>query len=257
MSPAKRNPSAPSPPAPTLSRLLYVDDDPTLTLLTRISLEKVGGFTVMTCASGGEALTAVEAFAPDVILLDVMMPGMDGPATLAALRRLPALAEVPVIFMTAKVQDDDMTRYRELGAADVIGKPYDPVKLPELVRAIWQRCRGVSDLGRLEQLLAAVGESEFRRLIETFLVDLSRRIGLMAGLRDAGDHAQLERVAHSLKGTAGSYGLDAVSDLAARVEAVSGGGDAGAIAHALAALDAGITASAAQLRARFGLGAGA
>jgi len=255
MNPGKRSPSLPS--APTLSRLLYVDDDPTLTLLTRISLEKVGGFTVMTCASGGEALAGVEAFAPDVILLDVMMPGMDGPATLAALRRLPALAEVPVIFMTAKVQDDDMTRYRELGAADVIGKPYDPVRLPDLVRAIWQRCRGVSDLGRLEKLRDAVGDAEFRRLLETFLIDLSRRIATIAGLRDAGDHAQIERMAHSLKGTAGSYGLDAVSDLAARVEAVSARGDGPAVAHAVTALDAGIQASAAQLRAHFGLGAGA
>ena len=244
------------PSAPTLSRLLYVDDDPTLTLLTRISLEKVGGFTVMTCASGGEALAGVEAFAPDVILLDVMMPGMDGPATLAALRCLPALAEVPVIFMTAKVQDDDMARYRELGAADVIGKPYDPVKLPDLVRAIWQRSRGVSDLGRLEKLREVVGDAEFRRLVETFLIDLSRRIATIAGLRDAGDHAQIERMAHSLKGTAGSYGLDAVSELAARVEAVSARGDGPAIARAVAAHDAGIQASAAQLRAHFRLGAG-
>jgi CheY-like chemotaxis protein len=133
-----------SPPEPSLSlsRLLYVDDDPTLTLLTRISLERVGGFTVKTCASGAEALAVVEAFAPDLILLDVMMPVMDGPATLRALREIPALDAVPVVFMTAKVQDAEMARYRELGAADVIGKPYDPVKLPDVVRAIWQRSRG-------------------------------------------------------------------------------------------------------------------
>jgi DNA-binding response OmpR family regulator len=71
-----------------------------------------------------------------------MMPGLDGPATLQALRRMPALDRVPVVFMTAKVAGDEVARYRELGAADVIGKPYDPVKLPDLVRAIWQRCRG-------------------------------------------------------------------------------------------------------------------
>jgi len=133
---------SPSEPSSSLSRLLYVDDDPTLTLLTRISLERVGGFTVRTCASGTEALSVVEAFAPDLILLDVMMPVMDGPATLRALRELPSLDLVPVVFMTAKVQDAEMARYRELGAADVIGKPYDPVKLPELVRAIWERSRG-------------------------------------------------------------------------------------------------------------------
>jgi len=133
---------SPSEPTLSLSRLLYVDDDPTLTLLTRISLERVGGFTVKTCASGTEALAEVTAFGPHLILLDVMMPGLDGPATLQAFRRMPTLDAVPVVFMTAKVTGDEVARYRELGAADVIGKPYDPVKLPDLVRAIWQRCRG-------------------------------------------------------------------------------------------------------------------
>jgi CheY-like chemotaxis protein len=248
MSPAK-----PSASEPTLSRLLYVDDDPTLALLTRISLERVGGFTVKTCSSGTEALAEVEAFAPDLILLDVMMPVLDGPATLQALRRLPGLADVPVIFMTAKVQGDELARYRELGAADVIGKPFDPVKLPELVRAIWQRCRGVSDVARLDMLRNAVGDAEFRRLLGTFLVDLSRRRESMAGLAAGGDHAGLERAAHTLKGTAGSYGLEMVSDLAARLEAASARRDDAAIAGALDALGAGIEASAAQLTARFGL----
>lgn len=141
MSPSRSQATADA-SAPGLSRLLYVDDDPTLTVLTRISLERVGGFTVKTCASGVEALEVIDAFAPDLVLLDVMMPVMDGPATLRALREIPAYADIPVVFMTAKVTNDDMARYLELGAADVIGKPYDPVKLPDLVRAIWERCRG-------------------------------------------------------------------------------------------------------------------
>ena len=106
MNPGKRSPSLPS--APTLSRLLYVDDDPTLTLLTRISLEKVGGFTVMTCASGGEALAGVEAFAPDVILLDVMMPGRDGYDVLAVLKGDPATCDIPVVLLTAKATDQEV-----------------------------------------------------------------------------------------------------------------------------------------------------
>jgi CheY-like chemotaxis protein len=253
MSPAERRTSEANPSAPTLSRLLYVDDDPTLTLLTRISLERVGGFTVKTCASGIEALAEVEAFAPDVILLDVMMPGMDGPATLEALRRMPAFADTPVIFMTAKVQGDDMTRYRDLGAADVIGKPYDPVKLPELVRAVWQRCRGGTDTARLDKLREALGETEFRRLLDTFLIDLSGRLAAMLALRDAGDHAGLERAAHSLKGTAGSYGLELVSDLAGRLEAACLRADADAARRAVDALEAGIRTSTAGLTAQFGL----
>jgi two-component system OmpR family response regulator len=249
------NPGKPSAPplAPTLSRLLYVEDDPTLTLLTRISLERVGGFTVKTCASGAEALAEVEAFAPDLILLDVMMPGMDGPATLAALREIPALAHVPIVFMTARVQGDEVARYREIGAADVIGKPYDPVKLPELVRGIWERCRGPVDLARLEQLRTVVGEAEFRRVAETFMADLERRIAAMAQLNAAGDHAALVVEAHTLKGTAGSYGFAGVSTLAKQLETACAGGDGAAVADALDALGVGIRESTARVAESFGL----
>jgi len=83
----------------------------------------------------------VTGFAPDLILLDVIMPGMDGLATLEALRRLPPSLETPVVFMTAKVQAQEVARYRQLGAADVIAKPFDPMTLSDSVRAIWRRIR--------------------------------------------------------------------------------------------------------------------
>jgi CheY-like chemotaxis protein len=127
--------------SPTLSRVLYVDDDPTLTLLTRMSLERVGGFTVQTCTSGAEAVTQAPQFMPDLILLDVMMPDMDGPATLKALRQNAALADIPIVFLTAKVQPDEVERYRGLGAVATIAKPFDPVALPGIMRDIWQRSR--------------------------------------------------------------------------------------------------------------------
>ena len=71
-----------------------------------------------------------------------MMPGMDGPQTLAALREVPVLARVPIVFMTAKVQPSEVARFRELGAADVIAKPFDPLTLPDQVREIWDRVGG-------------------------------------------------------------------------------------------------------------------
>ena len=122
-----------------LKRVLFVEDDPDIQTVARMALEVVGGFTVLGCATGAEALERVEAFAPDLILLDMLMPGMDGLETLQSLRLLPGAAAVPVVFMTAKVQAQEVAGYREAGAADVIAKPFDPMTLPATVRSIWER----------------------------------------------------------------------------------------------------------------------
>ncbi len=124
-----------------LVRVMHIEDDPSIQEVVRMALEIVGGMTVKSCASGAEGLTEVEAFMPQLILLDVMMPGMDGPQTLARLRDLPALADVPVVFMTAKVQPPEISEYRQMGAADVIVKPFDPMSLPDQIRAIWRQER--------------------------------------------------------------------------------------------------------------------
>jgi two-component system, OmpR family, response regulator len=128
-------------PDQPLQRILFVEDDPDIQTIARMALEAVGGFRVMACGSGTEALERVGPFSPDLILLDVMMPGMDGMATLEALRQLPVSAQVPVVFMTAKVQAQEVARYREIGAVDVIAKPFDPMALPGVVRTIWERLR--------------------------------------------------------------------------------------------------------------------
>lgn len=121
----------------TLQRILYVEDEPDIQAVAKLALELVGGFEVKVCSSGEEALLEVEAFAPDMILLDVMMPGMDGPGTLKALRALPSQAAVPVAFMTAKVQPAEIEHYTALGACGVIAKPFDPMTLASQVRQIW------------------------------------------------------------------------------------------------------------------------
>ena len=87
-----------------LARILYVEDEPDIRAIAQMALEAVGGFTVIACASGSEALANAPGASADLLLLDVMMPGMDGPSTLKALRELSATAQTPVIFMTAKVQ---------------------------------------------------------------------------------------------------------------------------------------------------------
>jgi CheY-like chemotaxis protein len=122
-----------------LKRVLFVEDDPDMQTVARVALEALGGFSVLGCISGAEALERVEAFAPDLILLDVMMPGMDGLETLRLLRLLPGAAAVPVVFMTASPQAQDVSEYRAAGAVDVIAKPFNPMTLPATVRSIWNR----------------------------------------------------------------------------------------------------------------------
>lgn len=127
---------------PELKRILHVEDDPSIQAVARVALEVVGGFRVLSCLSGQEALDQVQGFAPDFILLDVMMPGMDGPTTLGELRKLVPFASTPAIFMTAKVQPSEVAGYKAIGAVDVIPKPFDPMTLSTQVQAIWERCHG-------------------------------------------------------------------------------------------------------------------
>lgn len=125
-----------------LTRILYVEDEPDIQMVARLALETVGGFTLETCSSGGEALEKIAAFQPQLILLDVMMPGMDGPTTLGKIRELAQFSTTPVIFMTAKVQPSEVAGYKQIGAVDVIPKPFDPMMLAKQVQAVWEQCHG-------------------------------------------------------------------------------------------------------------------
>jgi len=121
-----------------LRRILYVEDEPDIQAVAEIALEAVAGFTLKVCSSGEEALAEAVAFAPDLLLLDVMMPNMDGPSTLLELRKLPELANTPAMFMTAKVQPQEIVHFKSLGAIEVIPKPFDPMSLGEQIKAAWQ-----------------------------------------------------------------------------------------------------------------------
>ena len=121
----------------SLEKILYVEDEPDICEVAQLSLEAVGGFEVKLCSSGADALQEAPLFLPDLILLDVMMPGMDGKTTFQELRKIPQLASTPIIFMTAKVQVQEVARYKEMGALDVVQKPFDPMTLPDQIKAIW------------------------------------------------------------------------------------------------------------------------
>lgn len=138
-----------------LQRILVVEDDPDIQVVAQLSLEAVGGYTTRICSGGREALQIVGEFAPDLVLLDVMMPDMDGPTVLRHLREREAKREatreaerdatriaaraVPVIFMTARAQASEIASYLALGALGVVAKPFDPMELPAILAALWKR----------------------------------------------------------------------------------------------------------------------
>ncbi|WP_163784044.1 response regulator [Myxococcus vastator] len=120
----------------TLRKVMLVDDEEDIRTIGNLSPSRVRGWQTVLAASGAEALEKARAEQPDLILLDVMMPGMDGPTTFGRLRAEQATARTPIIFMTAKIQKQEVARYLELGALGVIGKPFDPMTPPQDVHEL-------------------------------------------------------------------------------------------------------------------------
>jgi CheY-like chemotaxis protein len=125
-----------------LQRITYVEDEPHIREIVQLALEELGGFTLHVCESGPEALDTAPIFHPDLVLLDVMMPGMNGIQTFRSLKDLPQMANTPIVFITAKAQKHEIQQYRSLGAIDVIPKPFNPITLPSDIQAIWMRAQG-------------------------------------------------------------------------------------------------------------------
>lgn len=122
-----------------LKSILYVEDDLYVRTTAKLVLEVIGNFIVRDCGSGREALDAARDFQPDLILLDMMMPELDGLATLAGLRRMAHLASTPALFMTGMTDSDDIARYIDAGAFGVIPKPLVPLRLSEQINNLWEQ----------------------------------------------------------------------------------------------------------------------
>jgi CheY-like chemotaxis protein len=120
----------------TISKILIVDDDEDIRIVSEVVARRIGQWDVVLAASGEEALERAGEEQPDVILLDVMMPGMDGPTTLQHLRSGSRTADIPVIFLTARAQSHEVERYLALGADGVIVKPFEAMTLPDQIRRI-------------------------------------------------------------------------------------------------------------------------
>jgi CheY-like chemotaxis protein len=117
-------------------KVLIVDDEPDIRRIAKLGLVRVGGMEVVEASNGTEALARAREDHPDAVLLDVMMPVLDGPSTLARLREDPATSAIPVVFLTAKAIAAEVDRLKSLGAAGVLTKPFDPMTLARELRAV-------------------------------------------------------------------------------------------------------------------------
>lgn len=122
-----------------LKKVLHVDDEEDIRTIAKMAMDVVGDLEVHQCSSGAQALEEAGAFAPDLFLLDFMMPDMDGETTYRKLREIPGLEDVPVIFMTARVSSDFSQSLKEKGALDVLSKPFDPMELCNQLHDIWNK----------------------------------------------------------------------------------------------------------------------
>jgi CheY-like chemotaxis protein len=122
-----------------LNRICYVEDDEDIQRIVRLSLERVGKMTVEIVTDPGAAIEVMKTFGPDLVLLDWMMPGMDGPTLFRKMKQQPEVSALPVVFITAKASHADMNELTALGAAGAISKPFSPKDLPDQLRAIWAK----------------------------------------------------------------------------------------------------------------------
>lgn len=214
----------------TVLRVLHVDDEPDIREVVEMSLSLDPELETRSCGSGEEALAAASDWAPHIIVLDVMMPGMDGPATLVRLRENVRTAGIPVVFMTARAQSRELDLFRSLGVAGAIPKPFDPLTLASAVRRYI--------------------DPEIHQASALQTVFLQRMAGDALALAERGrqlDDAQecsevlveIRRLSHGLAGAGGIFGFNEVSDAAAAVEnaIVSQQNGSGSKAEILACLE--------------------
>jgi CheY-like chemotaxis protein len=119
-----------------IQNVLLVDDDKNIRFLAQMCLQDLAGWKVNLASSGQEALDILSQGKPDLVLLDVMMPGMDGKTTFTKIKEFPELCDIPIIFMTASVQTHEMQAYLDLGAVGVLVKPFDPMTLADQIKKL-------------------------------------------------------------------------------------------------------------------------
>jgi CheY-like chemotaxis protein len=213
----------------TALRILHIDDEPDIREVVATSLTLDPELAVRGCASGESGLAAAADDKPDLILLDVMMPVMDGPATLVHLRENPRTSDIPVIFMTARAQTREIEQFKSLGAVGVIAKPFNPMTLATLVRSLVHSAEDALAASRSMFLLRVAGDTEtLFRCWSALAKDTATRSALIR-IRD---------VAHGLAGASGIFGFPHIGVAAANLEEtaaieLNGAGEPGKVERAL------------------------
>ncbi|MDB6009164.1 MAG: response regulator receiver domain protein [Gammaproteobacteria bacterium] len=203
--------------------VLYVDDDPDICQVVQTTLCLIAGLDVQTANSGERAIDLAYELRPDLIILDVMMPELDGPSTYKSLCENTLLADIPVVFMTGKVLPTEVAHFLRLGAIGVIGKPFDPTTLGDEVVALWNKAvsaRVLAGERAGDDQVPAQVDSLASRFLERARGEVIRLRELIASARP-GDQATLvkiERLAHSIHGAGAIFGFPSVSALGADVE---------------------------------------
>jgi CheY-like chemotaxis protein len=190
-------------------RILHVENEPEIREVVAASLSLDPGLETRSCGSGVEALDIAVKWSPDLILLDVMMPGMDGPAVLSSLKENIQTTRIPVVFMTARLQTREIDLFRSLGAAGVISKPFDPMTLADTLRTYLNRADFGLEAMRNVFLQRVRDETAVLMKYRPLLRDDSAASELLTKVRD---------IAHGLSGAGGIFGFAEISDLAALLE---------------------------------------
>jgi CheY-like chemotaxis protein len=190
-------------------RILHIEDDSDISEIVAISLSLDPGLEVRACSSGMEGLAVAAKDAPDLILLDVMMPCMDGPTTLAHLRENPRTAAIPVVFITARAQSREIEQFKSLGAAGVIAKPFDPMTLAALVRCHIRPAEATLASSRGAFLLRVQRNADTLFRCWSALAEDRMLPSTLVEIRD---------VAHGLAGAGGIFGFPRISEAAADLE---------------------------------------
>ena len=196
----------------TALRILHIDDEPDIREVVATSLNLDPELAVRGCDSGESGLAAAAEDKPDLILLDVMMPVMDGPAMLVHLRGNPRTSDIPVIFMTARTQTREIEQFKSLGAIGVIAKPFNPMTLATSVRSLVHCAEDALAASRSMFLLRVAGDTEaLFRCWSALAKDAAIRSALI----------QIRDVAHGLAGASGIFGFPHMGVAAANLEEVA------------------------------------
>jgi CheY-like chemotaxis protein/HPt (histidine-containing phosphotransfer) domain-containing protein len=202
-------------------RILVVDDEPDIRKVVALSLSRDPAFTVRTCATGQEGIEEAADWLPNLILLDVMMPTLDGPATLALLRQRAATARIPVVFLTARAGSEELDRLAALGASGAIAKPFAPKALRQEVRrhlGVHEPSAAIVESGSLAEPLASEQDQYRTRLRSDADKLVALRRQMCTGPHSEMTADELRTIAHKLAGSAGIFGFAQVSGAAAALE---------------------------------------